>query len=170
MSAPDTGTTLAQAFERVGQHFLNVIYFDGGRYVIAAGVLTLFLLVFSTWAENRRIQRKRRASAKDYRREVLSSGRTILVFAVTTLATLIGRELGWIKLKPPTDESEKDEGKLVLSVMSLKKFSPVLSLDLSVSLDLYRPLSRSLVKLDTVECMTKDCCLSSKSVKSSTPS
>lgn len=95
--------SFADALDKVGAHFVNVIYFDGGRYVIAAGVLTLFLLVFSTWAENRRIQRKRKAGAEDYRREILSSGRTILVFAVTTLATLIGREMGFIKLGLDTD-------------------------------------------------------------------
>lgn len=88
--------TFSAAFDRVSEHFAKVIWFDGGRYLIAAGALTLFLLVFQTWAENRRIQRKRRAGAKDYRREILSSGRTILVFAVTTLATLVGREMGVI--------------------------------------------------------------------------
>ncbi|WP_298465299.1 sterol desaturase family protein [uncultured Erythrobacter sp.] len=94
-----TETSFASAFDRVGAHFIDVIYFDGGRYVIAAGVLTLFLFICKTWADNRRIQRKRKASAADYRREILSSGRTILVFAVTTLATLIGREMGIINLK-----------------------------------------------------------------------
>nr|WP_298926755.1 sterol desaturase family protein [uncultured Erythrobacter sp.] len=96
MTAPEQTVNFATALDRVGSHFMNVIYFDGGRYLIAAGALTLFLFVFSTWASNRRIQRARKASAADYRREVLSSGRTILVFAVTTLATLIGREMGVI--------------------------------------------------------------------------
>lgn len=96
---PTLNATFAESLDKVGAHFVDVIYFDGGRYLIAAGALTLFLLVFSTWAQNRRIQRKRKAGAKDYRREVLSSGRTILVFAVTTLATLIGREMGFIKFK-----------------------------------------------------------------------
>ncbi|TRD12630.1 sterol desaturase family protein [Erythrobacter insulae] len=96
MSAPEQTATFAAALDRVGEHFLKVIWFDGGRYLIAAGVLTLFLLVFKTWATNRRIQRAKKASAADYRREVLSSGRTILVFAVTTLATLVGREMGVI--------------------------------------------------------------------------
>ncbi|GMN02747.1 sterol desaturase family protein [Erythrobacter sp. MTPC3] len=99
MTAPEQNLTFANAVDRVGEHFLNVIYFDGGRYLIAAGVLTLFLLVFNTWATNRRIQRARKAGAADYRREILSSGRTILVFAVTTLATLVGREMGLINFK-----------------------------------------------------------------------
>ncbi|MCK0128774.1 sterol desaturase family protein [Erythrobacter sp. F6033] len=96
MMAPEQTVNFATAFETVGEHFMKVIYFDGGRYLIAAGALTIFLLVFNTWATNRRIQRKRKAGAADYKREVLSSGRTILVFAVTTLATLIGREMGVI--------------------------------------------------------------------------
>ena len=50
-----------------------------------------------TWAGNRRIQ-TRRATRKDYAREFFSSIRTVLVFAATTLATLVGRELGVIKL------------------------------------------------------------------------
>lgn len=98
LPAAENSSTLVIVADRVADHFLDVMYFDGGRYVIAAGVLTLFLLVCRKWANNRRIQRNRKAGAKDYRREVLSSGRTILVFAVTTLATLIGREFGVIKL------------------------------------------------------------------------
>lgn len=97
--AHETQLDFATALEQVGSHFADVIWFDGGRYLIAAGVLAAFLIVFKRWADNRRIQTKRRAGIKDYSREMLSSGRTILVFAVTTLATLIGREMGYINLK-----------------------------------------------------------------------
>ncbi|WP_298302398.1 sterol desaturase family protein [uncultured Erythrobacter sp.] len=91
--------TLEYAITRVSEHFANVLYFDLGRYLIAAGVLTLFLLVFRSWADARRIQRKRKASRQDYIREVLSSFRTVLVFAFVTLVTLVGREVGLIELK-----------------------------------------------------------------------
>jgi sterol desaturase/sphingolipid hydroxylase (fatty acid hydroxylase superfamily) len=74
------------------------IYFDLSRYLIAAGVLTLFLLVFSGFAEARRIQRGRRAARSDYWREILSSMRTVVVYAVVTLAILVGRETGVILL------------------------------------------------------------------------
>ncbi|MEO0464709.1 MAG: sterol desaturase family protein [Pseudomonadota bacterium] len=96
--AAETTATFAAALDKVGEHFVNVLYFDGGRYVIAAGVMTLLLVIFRRWAGDRRIQRKRQASFADYRREILSSARTVLVFGVTTLATLIGREMGIINL------------------------------------------------------------------------
>ncbi|MEM1050786.1 MAG: sterol desaturase family protein [Pseudomonadota bacterium] len=92
-------SSLEYAFVRVSEHFANVLYFDLGRYLIAAGVLALFLMLFDGWAEARRIQRNRKAKRKDYIREVLSSFRTVLVFAVVTLAILVGRELGLIKVE-----------------------------------------------------------------------
>ncbi|MEP0392095.1 MAG: sterol desaturase family protein [Erythrobacter sp.] len=91
--------TFQYAVARVSEHFANVLYFDLGRYLIAAGALTVFLLVFRSWSDARRIQRKRSASRKDYIREVLSSFRTVLVFAFVTLITLVGRELGLIEFK-----------------------------------------------------------------------
>ena len=102
MTAPVTSpepSTLSYVIERVGEHFLHVFYFDLGRYLIAAGAMTVLLLVFSGWAKARRIQKKRAASRKDYTREVLSSLRTVFVFGVTTLATVIGVEAGIIKLE-----------------------------------------------------------------------
>jgi len=90
--------TLEYAIERVGRHMMNVLYFDLSRYLIAAGALTAFLFVFSRWAEARRIQRNRRAARGDYMREVLSSLRTVMVYSVVTLATLLGRETGVIRL------------------------------------------------------------------------
>lgn len=98
MSNP-AASSLKYAITRVSEHFANVLYFDLGRYVIAAGVLTLFLLVFRSWSDARRIQRKRTASRSDYIREVLSSFRTVIVFAFVTLVTLVGREVGLIELK-----------------------------------------------------------------------
>ncbi|MEM8726175.1 MAG: sterol desaturase family protein [Pseudomonadota bacterium] len=89
---------LASAIDKVAAHFVDVIYFDLSRYLIAAGVLAVLLLLFRSWANHRRIQ-DRKANAGDYRREVLSSMRTVGVFAVTTLATLVGREMGFIELK-----------------------------------------------------------------------
>jgi len=89
---------VAYVIERVSEHFMAVLYFDLGRYLIAAGVMTLMLLAFSGWAKARRIQRKRNATRKDYVREILSSLRTVLVFGVTTLATVIGIEAGVILL------------------------------------------------------------------------
>ena len=92
-------STLEYAIARVGEHFAHVMYFDLSRYLIAAGVLTVFLLVFATWAKNRRIQRNKAARLADYLREFLSSIRTVFVFGITTLATLVGREMGWLDVE-----------------------------------------------------------------------
>lgn len=95
--SPDP-VTLEYAISRVSEHMLRVFYFDLSRYVIAAGVLTLILFTFSRWAEARRIQRTRKAGRSDYIREILSSLRTVGVYAVVTLAILVGRETGVILL------------------------------------------------------------------------
>ncbi|MGB3469561.1 MAG: sterol desaturase family protein [Erythrobacter sp.] len=92
MTEPD----IAYITNIVVEHFANVFYFDLGRYLIAAGAMTALLLVFRTYAANRRIQ-KRSAGGRDYIREIMSSLRTVFVFGVTTLATVIGLELGYIQ-------------------------------------------------------------------------
>ncbi len=79
------------------EHFANVIYFDLGRYLIAASVMTAILWLGSRWLELRRIQ-QRRAGPSDYRREFLSSLRTVIVFGVTTLSTLAMRQTGLVHL------------------------------------------------------------------------
>ena len=99
ITATESTSSLDYAIMRVGEHFADVLYFDLGRYLIAAGVLTLFLLVFRSWSQARRIQRKRTASRGDYVREIASSFRTVIVFAFVTLITLVGREVGLIELK-----------------------------------------------------------------------
>ena len=85
----------------VADHFFNVFYFDLGRYLIAAGVMTLVLWLFGRWLEIRRIQ-QRRAGPEDYRREVLSSLRTVFVFGVTTLSTLAMRQAGLVTFSVDT--------------------------------------------------------------------
>jgi sterol desaturase/sphingolipid hydroxylase (fatty acid hydroxylase superfamily) len=98
MTTPATQTTLEYAMTRVADHFMFGIYFDLSRYLIAAGALTLLLLVFRSFAETRRIQQGRRATRADYTRELLSSMRTVVVYAFVTLAILVGRETGVILL------------------------------------------------------------------------
>ena len=91
-----TQADLAYIADLVVKHFANVFYFDLGRYLIAAGVASLILLVFRSYAKRRRIQ-ERRAGRKDYVRETLSSLRTVFFFGVTTMATVIGVETGVIR-------------------------------------------------------------------------
>ncbi|MXO83989.1 sterol desaturase family protein [Altererythrobacter aestiaquae] len=82
--------------QKIGEHMLDALYFDLSRYVIAAGLLTVLLLVFKRWANNRRIQTKS-AKRGDYIREILSSTRTVIVFGITTISTLVLREYGIIQ-------------------------------------------------------------------------
>lgn len=81
--------------DRIGQHMINAMTFDLGRYLIAAGAISLILWLAKTWSDARRIQ-NRRASAADYKREFLSSMRTVLVFALTTISTVLFVESGWV--------------------------------------------------------------------------
>ena len=71
--------TLTDAAFRV---FPNVFLFDGGRYVVATLVMSAILwLVHRTWLKARIIQ-SRRATQNDYRREILTSLRSVFVYAV----------------------------------------------------------------------------------------
>lgn len=99
MMTPATQSTLDYAMTRVADHFMFGIYFDLSRYLIAAGALTALLMIFRGFAETRRIQQGRRASRADYTRELLSSMRTVVVYAFITLAILVGRETGVILMK-----------------------------------------------------------------------
>ncbi|WP_394727327.1 sterol desaturase family protein [Altererythrobacter sp. GH1-8] len=83
--------------DRISDHIMWGMYLDFSRYLIAAGAMFAFLLVFKTWANNRRIQ-ERRAKGMDYRREFVSSLRTVFFFAVTTISILVLRDAGIILL------------------------------------------------------------------------
>ncbi|WP_284125698.1 sterol desaturase family protein [Parerythrobacter aestuarii] len=82
---------------------LDTIYFDLSRYLITAGLVTLLLWAFGRWLEIRRIQ-KRHAKAEDYRREFLSSLRTVFVFSITTLSSLLMRETGLVRFSFETPD------------------------------------------------------------------
>ncbi len=84
--------------EVLRDHFIGAITFDFTRYLVAAGVLSLLLVMLGSWSVRRRIQLRRQASAADYRRELGSSLRTVLLFAVTTLTTLAMQASGFLHL------------------------------------------------------------------------
>lgn len=88
---------MSEISAKIAQHMMHVLYFDLSRYLIAAGGMTIVLWLGSRWLSFRRIQ-NRRAGPADYRREVLSSLRTVFVFGITTLSTLVLREIGVIEL------------------------------------------------------------------------
>lgn len=96
MTDPANSETATYVIQRVGNHFINAMSFDLGRYLVAAGLVTAILLLARSWASARRIQ-TRRAGRADYVREISSSLRTVMVFAVTTLSTVMMREAGWVR-------------------------------------------------------------------------
>lgn len=81
--------------EQIQAHMIGAFTFDLGRYVIAAGALTIILWLFKGWADARRIQ-KRSAGTKDYIRELSSSLRTVVVFGATTISTLLLENAGLV--------------------------------------------------------------------------
>lgn len=83
--------------DRIGEHMINAMTFDLGRYIIAAGAISLILWLAGKWTEARRIQ-NRKASFTDYKREFLSSMRTVVVFALTTITTVLFVESGWVTI------------------------------------------------------------------------
>ncbi|MEP4058588.1 sterol desaturase family protein [Parasphingorhabdus sp.] len=83
--------------EKIIDHMFAAFTFDLGRYLIAAGLISLIIWRARKWSEARRIQ-TRRAGFKDYKREVLSSLRTVLVFGLTTISTVLMVEAGWISI------------------------------------------------------------------------
>ena len=87
--------------DKIGDHMMTAMYFDLSRYLIAAGVLTAILWLGGRWLEMRRIQ-NRKAGRADYIREITSSMRTVLFFAITTLSTLLLQEAGIILLQIET--------------------------------------------------------------------
>ena len=90
--------TETSLWNRAIDQMTGAITFDLGRYVIAALGLWAILMLFRRWSDNRRIQ-PRMAVGKDYAREILSSMRTVLVFAGMSIATLMLREVGLVHFK-----------------------------------------------------------------------
>ena len=88
---------MPELFDKIIDHMIAAFTFDLGRYLIAAGGISLLLWIFGRWAEARRIQ-KRRASFADYKREFISSMRTVLVFGLTTISTVLFIEAGWVSV------------------------------------------------------------------------
>lgn len=74
----------------------KVLAFDAGRYLIAASVMfAVTYLVLRRYRPSRRLQRGA-PQAADYRREFLTSLRTVLIFSVTGLAISIAAASGLV--------------------------------------------------------------------------
>lgn len=84
--------------DKIIEHMMNAFYFDFGRYIIAAGLFFAIITIFKSYANARRVQ-KRRAQKKDYIREIASSIRTVFVFGFTTISTILLTEAGIVKIQ-----------------------------------------------------------------------
>ena len=84
-------------FYKIIDHMIAAFTFDLGRYLIAAGALSILLWVFGKWSDARRIQ-TRMAGIADYKREFLSSMRTVVVFGLTTISTVLLESAGIVKV------------------------------------------------------------------------
>lgn len=96
--APPTMLAQSALIEKIGEHMLNAFYFDFSRYIIAAGIFTAIIVIFKNYADKRRVQ-KRRAGKKDYIREIAQSVRTVFVFGVTSISTILLTDAGIIHIQ-----------------------------------------------------------------------
>ena len=75
--------------------FPNVFMFDGGRYVIATLVMSAILFIVHRTSLKARIIQTRRATRADYTREILTSARTVLVYAIVFTPVLWMKSNGY---------------------------------------------------------------------------
>ena len=76
--------------------FPNVFLFDGGRYVIATVLMSAILwVVHRTRLRDRKLQR-RTATYADYRREILTSIRSVFIYAIVSTPALWLRINGYL--------------------------------------------------------------------------
>lgn len=74
--------------------FPHALILEAGRYFVTAGLVSLVTWIFwRSWFRPRKLQ-SRFATANDYRREVLASVRTVLIFAVTGFGMYLAARAG----------------------------------------------------------------------------
>jgi lathosterol oxidase len=90
---------------------------EAGRYMIAAGLMSLVLWAFwSVGLKARKIQ-VRTAGPGDYRREVLASLRTALIFALTGFGMYLASKAGWLRIYP--DMSLRGPAYFAISLLAM---------------------------------------------------
>lgn len=77
----------------IGGHWGRTYILEFGRYVAAAGVLSLLLFALGNWAGDRRIQ-ERRATLVDRARELFNSVKSAAIFAVSGVAIFLLNRAG----------------------------------------------------------------------------
>jgi Delta7-sterol 5-desaturase len=84
--------SITDAFLRV---LPNVFMFDGGRYVVATLLMSVFLWFVHRSSFRVRIIQNRRATPADYRREILASFSSVVVYALVATPSLWLRSNGY---------------------------------------------------------------------------
>lgn len=78
--------------------FPGILVLEAGRYVVTAGLVALIIWAFwGVWFRARKIQ-ARVATGSDYRREVIASLRTALIFALTRFGMHVAAKAGWLTI------------------------------------------------------------------------
>lgn len=78
--------------------FPIVVSLELGRYIVTAGFMSLIIWAFwSAHFKSRKIQ-ARAAEARDYRREILASLRTALIFSIVGFSTHLAGEAAWLTI------------------------------------------------------------------------
>jgi sterol desaturase/sphingolipid hydroxylase (fatty acid hydroxylase superfamily) len=84
--------------------FPAIVTLEAGRYVIAAGLVSIIVWAFWRAGLGARKIQTRTATAKDYRRELIASLRTSFIFACTGLGMYIAAKAGWLTIYPDLTE------------------------------------------------------------------
>lgn len=93
-------TWLESLLRDLGAAYPAILTIEVGRYAVAAALCSLIIAVFWRAGLNHRKIQTRTARAHDYRREILTSLRTTLVFAAVGLGIYIAARAGWLTVYP----------------------------------------------------------------------
>jgi len=91
-------TWLNHLVREIGATFPIILSLEFGRYLIAAGLVSLIIHVFWRSRFKARKLQNRIAGAGDYRREVVASFRTALIFSVTGFGIYLASKSGWLTI------------------------------------------------------------------------
>lgn len=91
-------TWLESLWREIATVFPTVLAIEAGRYIVAAGLLSLIVAVFwNVWFKARKIQ-ARSAGVADLRREIVTSLRTSLIFAIIGFCMYLAAKAGWLTI------------------------------------------------------------------------
>jgi len=96
--------TLSEFWTEAASVFPIILSIEALRYVITAGAFSLVIAAFwNVWFKARKLQ-LRSPGANDFRREILTSLRTSLIFAVIGFGMYLASKAGWITIYETFEE------------------------------------------------------------------